>query len=80
MLELACEKWKLEKDRVLMVGDRLDTDILFGINGGVRTLFVTETGINSREDVEKTGIRPTYITTDVSKMMEDDKVQNDAQS
>jgi ribonucleotide monophosphatase NagD (HAD superfamily) len=37
-------RFKLDKSRVLMVGDRLDTDIAFGINGAVDTLLVTDTG------------------------------------
>lgn len=41
----AClRRFKLDKSRVLMVGDRLDTDIAFGINGAVDTLLVTDTG------------------------------------
>ena len=31
---------KLDKSRTLMIGDRLDTDILFGVNGGIDTLLV----------------------------------------
>lgn len=45
-----------------MVGDRLDTDILFGEKGGIDTLMVL-TGINTRQDFEKEGAvaRPTYV-------------------
>ena len=30
----------LDKSRTLMIGDRLDTDILFGTNGGISTMLV----------------------------------------
>ncbi len=52
-----------------MVGDRLDTDILFGINGGVASLLVTATGIHSMRDVARTGIRPTFVLDDVTQML-----------
>jgi len=39
----------LDKERTCMVGDRLDTDILFGINNGIKTLVVY-TGIVTREE------------------------------
>ncbi|KAJ1981083.1 hypothetical protein H4R33_005320 [Dimargaris cristalligena] len=40
MLDCIVEKYHLDRDRTCMVGDRLDTDIQFGINGGISTLLV----------------------------------------
>jgi 4-nitrophenyl phosphatase len=37
-----------------MIGDRLDTDIAFGNNGGLTSLLVL-TGINKRSDFEQPG-------------------------
>ena len=34
-----------------MIGDRLDTDILFGRRAGFRTLLVCETGVNGIKDM-----------------------------
>ena len=47
-------RFGLEKSKTLMVGDRLDTDIKFGVQGGIDTLMVL-TGVNKREDFEKDG-------------------------
>jgi len=47
----------LDKSRLLMVGDRLDTDIAFGINGAVDTLLVTDTGQWEREKGKERGTR-----------------------
>ncbi|KAJ2826241.1 hypothetical protein IWW50_002461 [Coemansia erecta] len=40
MLECVLQKCQLDPQRTCMVGDRLDTDILFGIRGGLSTLCV----------------------------------------
>ncbi|GAA5987992.1 hypothetical protein JCM5350_007852 [Sporobolomyces pararoseus] len=54
MLESILSTFGLEKSKTLMVGDRLDTDIKFGVQGGIDTLMVL-TGVNKREDFEKDG-------------------------
>ncbi|HEY8117278.1 MAG TPA: HAD-IIA family hydrolase [Actinomycetota bacterium] len=55
--------------RPLVVGDRLDTDIEGAARLGWDTMLVL-TGVSSREDVERTGIRPTVIAEDVSALLE----------
>lgn len=47
------------RKRCLMVGDNLNTDILFGINNGMATLLVF-TGVTSPKDLELSPITPTY--------------------
>lgn len=51
-----------DKSRTVMVGDRLNTDIAFGRNGGVDTLLVL-TGISTEADVQASDAPavPTYI-------------------
>ena len=53
----------IDAKRTLMIGDRLDTDILFGKQAGVDTLFLTS-GVHSIEDIElfheQVG-QPTYV-------------------
>ena len=34
------DKFNLRPDQICMVGDRLDTDILFGKDGGLKTMLV----------------------------------------
>jgi len=55
--------------RPLVVGDRLDTDIEGAARLGWDTMLVL-TGVSGREDVERTGIRPTVIAEDVSALLE----------
>ncbi|GAA5901483.1 hypothetical protein JCM6882_006292 [Rhodosporidiobolus microsporus] len=63
MLESIVQTHKLDKSRMIMVGDRLNTDIAFGNHGGIATLMVL-TGIDGRADFEKEGAVavPTYVT------------------
>ncbi len=54
----------------LMVGDRLDTDVAFGLSAGFQTLLVTETGVHGVGDVEQADVaaRPHYHTSRVSNL------------
>lgn len=40
MLKNIADRFALDRDQICMVGDRLDTDILFGKNGGLSTCLV----------------------------------------
>ncbi|GLJ21963.1 hypothetical protein SUGI_0411340 [Cryptomeria japonica] len=40
MMDYLSKKFQISKSQICMVGDRLDTDILFGQNGGCKTLLV----------------------------------------
>lgn len=40
MLANIADTFKLERNQICMVGDRLDTDILFGQDGGLTTMLV----------------------------------------
>ena len=56
----------------LVVGDRLDTDILGAHNAGMDSLLVL-TGVTSRDDLAKAPEehRPTYVADDLSGLFED---------
>lgn len=55
-----CIKELLGTDqRVCMIGDKLDTDILFGNNNGITSILV-ETGVHTESDVLKLKIEPSH--------------------
>lgn len=60
ILDYLIEKEKLKKEECIMIGDNLETDILFGKKGGIDTLC-TLTGVTSEELVLSNSIAiPTY--------------------
>lgn len=48
MLSNIADKFGLRREQICMVGDRLDTDILFGKNGGLTTCLVLSGGAATR--------------------------------
>lgn len=55
-------------DQALMVGDRLDTDILGANKLGIQTAAVL-TGITSQEEIDKSEIKPDFIYPDISALL-----------
>lgn len=50
-LELVCRRFQTEPRRSVMVGDRLETDILAGNRAGFFTIFTSDTGARNKEDL-----------------------------
>ena len=68
MAETALEFLRLPAEEVLCVGDRLETDILFGARAGIPTALVL-TGVSNQDDIENAPARPTYIFADLPDLM-----------
>lgn len=52
MMDAIEGKFRLDRERTCMVGDRLDTDIQFGIEGGLGGTLAVLTGVSKREHWE----------------------------
>lgn len=61
------EKLKIPSDQCLIIGDRLETDILMGKTNNIRTCLVL-TGASSKKDIEKLGIFPDYIVENLQHL------------
>ncbi|MBN2168403.1 MAG: HAD-IIA family hydrolase [Actinobacteria bacterium] len=59
IVELALDRMGVKAGEALLIGDRIETDILAGVNSNVDTLLVL-TGVSAHDDIEKRGIEPTH--------------------
>ena len=53
----------------VIIGDRMDTDIISGIQSTIDTVLVM-TGVTSKETLENFPYRPTYILDNVGQIAE----------
>ena len=61
------KKFNVDLDEVLVVGDRIYTDILVGINAKVDTVMVLS-GETTLKDLENYSYRPTYIIDSIKQL------------
>ncbi|GMG20197.1 unnamed protein product [Ambrosiozyma monospora] len=71
MMDAICKSHKIDRSRSIMVGDRLNTDMKFGRDGGLATLLVL-TGIETVENVKKLEEQeqPTYYADKLGDLFE----------
>ena len=69
MVDMSVAQNHFTKDETLVIGDRLYTDILSGINAGVETALVL-TGEATRKDAEESSYKPDYIFPTVRELHE----------
>lgn len=71
MLENIAASNGLRRDQICMVGDRLDTDIMFGKNGGLATMLVLS-GVTTREELlsDSNTIRPDLFTSKLPDLLQ----------
>ncbi len=69
IIEVALQKLGLPATNVMMVGDRLETDIFMGQQAGMQTA-ATMTGASTRADVAKMTTPPTYVIDSLAELPE----------
>jgi NagD protein len=60
MMRTALRRLDAHSEHTVMIGDRMDTDIIAGTEGGLRTILVLS-GVTSREQIEHFPYRPTWV-------------------
>ncbi|MEW1952396.1 HAD-IIA family hydrolase [Terrabacter sp. NPDC080008] len=67
MMRSALNRLDAHSETTVMVGDRMDTDIISGLEAGLRTVLVL-TGSTSREQVEHFPYRPSRIVDSIADL------------
>ena len=65
MMRSAMRYLNVHSENTVMIGDRMDTDIVAGVMSGLETILVL-TGVSKREDVKRFPYRPTHILNSVA--------------
>jgi NagD protein len=68
MIRSALNHLGLHSETTVMVGDRMDTDIVSGVEAGLETILVL-TGVTRREDVARFPYQPTHILDSVDDIV-----------
>lgn len=67
MVRAALRQLYVHSEETVMVGDRMDTDIIAGIESGMETILVLS-GVTQRQDVEHFPYRPSRIVASVEEI------------
>ena len=68
MAEAALARLGLPAERCLMAGDRLEADVLLGLNAGMAAAL-TLTGATDEGELARSDIRPTYVLRHLSELL-----------
>ncbi len=71
MMMLATRKLMVHPDDTVMIGDRMDTDIVGGLEAGMKTALVLS-GVSRKEDLPKFPYKPDYIFDSVADIVIED--------
>src|SRR6476646_5297979 len=69
MFRSALNRIEAHSEHTVMVGDRMDTDVVAGIEAGLETILVL-TGSTTREEVERYPFRPSRILPSIAEAIE----------
>jgi 4-nitrophenyl phosphatase len=76
MFEIAMRKMGSQAEHTVMIGDRLETDILGGQRAGLKTILVT-TGVDNAHTIEQKKIRPDMISAGLGELIDMWEKQSD---
>jgi NagD protein len=77
MFRSAMNKIGAHSENTGMIGDRMDTDIVAGIEAGLHTILVL-TGISDQREIERYPFRPDEIIAGVHELVSAEPIESDA--
>ncbi len=70
MMRAALNRLEAHSETTAMIGDRMDTDIVAGLEAGLRTVLVL-TGITQAQDVDRFPYRPHRVVASIADLVDD---------
>jgi NagD protein len=67
MMRMALNYLDVHSEDTAMIGDRMDTDIVAGVESGMRTILVMS-GVTGQGDIERYPYRPTWVLGSVAEI------------
>ena len=72
MMRIALKKLGVQREDTVIIGDRMDTDIVAGIEAEIDTCLVLS-GISNKETIKEFAYRPHYVLQGVNEIVKDYK-------
>lgn len=69
MFRSAMNRIDAHSEGTVMIGDRMDTDVVAGIEAGLETILVL-TGSTTREEIERYPFRPSRVFESIADVIE----------
>jgi NagD protein len=70
MMRSALNQLEAHSETTAMIGDRMDTDVISGIEAGLYTVLVL-TGVTRREEIERFPYRPSLVVDSVADLVDE---------
>jgi NagD protein len=70
MMRSALNALDAHSETTAMIGDRMDTDVVSGLEAGLETILVL-TGVTSRDEAERHAYRPSRIVESVAELVDE---------
>ncbi len=70
MMRSALNRIDAHSETTAMIGDRMDTDVIAGLEAGLHTILVL-TGVTGREETERFPFRPSRIARSIAELVDE---------